>query len=91
MDTAWALLIWGAHIGKRVFGYRIVTADGKRLGWGTALLRYLCTYILTNKHVVQDARTLQVTFADGKPLDAALLWLNLARQVVPSEADLRQR
>jgi len=40
-----APVLWGAHVGKLVFGYRLVTADGKRLTVGTAFLRYLCTYL----------------------------------------------
>ncbi len=40
-----APVLWGAHIGKLVFGYRLVTADGQRLTVGTSFLRYLCTYL----------------------------------------------
>jgi uncharacterized RDD family membrane protein YckC len=40
-----APVLWGAHVGKLVFGYRIVTADGRRLNAGTSFLRYLCTYL----------------------------------------------
>lgn len=42
-----APVLFGAHIGKLVFGYRLVTADGSRLTWGTSLLRYLCSYLST--------------------------------------------
>lgn len=40
-----APVVWGAHVGKLVFGYRLVTADGRRLTLATAVLRYFATYL----------------------------------------------
>ncbi|MSQ32604.1 MAG: hypothetical protein EXR59_05185 [Dehalococcoidia bacterium] len=36
---------WGRTIGKRIFGLQVLTADGKKVGYLRAFVRFLCYYV----------------------------------------------
>lgn len=58
-----APVLWGGHVGKLVFGYRIVTADGRRLTWQSSALRYVATLLSA---FACSLGNLAVAFSDRK-------------------------
>ena len=48
----------------------IICSDGQRTGSGTGVIMDASGYIITNAHVVEDARAIRVLLTDGRELEA---------------------
>jgi S1-C subfamily serine protease len=64
-----------AEIADRVTAM-IIADEGLGAGYGSGIVLHSDGYILTNKHVVQEAQHLRVAFPDGRRVDAKLWWMS---------------
>ncbi len=57
-------------------------------GFGSGVVVRADGYILTNKHVVQDATSLKISLPDGKTYDAVLKWQSKQHDLALIKADI---